>query len=441
MIDTLTPIYVGDIENTSLYALRLSIKNRIDMLNDNHEYAVTEEFKRQFVTKIYKRMKNLLSIENNIFTKIHKMQSKVYLNPAIRRLETNGKNDKSYADIIKETNIDAIMPTVNLLTNACNEVVVKTSWTGKRVFYDIITLDNVLYTVDPADQMGVREFSYLSGDWRITYFKGGENDGRILKQYMRNNSPHTGAATDAPKVQSMWDENPYKDENNETLLPFTFFHSEYPYLGLVNYSKGNDLYMFTIQVNIFMTYLNYLIKMQSYQQPYVTGLEVKLPKDAYWDAGKIQVFEGEGVTAGLLDLHAPFADVWDVIHKRAIAIAQNYNLSMENFTLSGSPTSGFALKLSNRGIDEKLTIDRQYYRLWETHLHNVTTVINNHHNDKKININGSFSIDFAELEYDESPTEADNHQITLINNDIETPIDWIKKREPGLDRCRRYTKV
>jgi hypothetical protein len=72
------------------------------------------------------------------------------------------------------------------------------------------------------------------------------------------------------------------------------------------------------------------------------------------------------------------------------------------------------------------------YSYFENQTFNVTRIVWNYHDDKKISDDAVFKIDYADPKYEESMSESIDAHIAKIRHNIETPADWIMDDNPDV---------
>jgi hypothetical protein len=191
------------------------------------------------------------------------------------------------------------------------------------------------------------------------------------------------------------------------------------------------------QLNVMLTELNQLIKMQSFSQPVFVGLDdpksqivvdpsrpIKMPRsqrdetqpDFKFVTPSARITE---VMAAIKDHVQRTCDRWD-IHTDLLA--------------SGNIISGFALKLTESGLNrrrvDQLPLARECLQQWWT----IVKAINNYHfPGKPVPPDAEMKIDFAEVRYDEDPATVDASDKAKVDMGIISPVDVIMRYNPDLD--------
>jgi hypothetical protein len=461
---------------------KLSVQNLIDIFRDNWGYIIRSELQAQFTEKTYKKMYWLTSQEQNIVKRVVNELSVVYKQPAERLAvkDDSGENiiyDENYQEAIKDTDLDAVMQMVNKYTNLTNQTLLKVVFRDGKLDFDLINFNNAeiythmddwrkivaikyfvgyvfpqkYYTSDDpkkvSDQQAwitetgpLQEYSYAyiytfgNEDLEIDGTEILESDAR---KFLKGGKIYkVSAASDKTEVIVDEKDNPYRDENGDAILPFVFCPKQYPVEELLDFTTGSDLFDLNINVALDITHLNNLKKYQSYKQPVLRVPDTKgLPPVIRTDPTEpIILQDPEGnAQAYLLDLQARIKEHQETIEKRILSVLTGYGISPQNYTMSATPESGFALKISNMGKLEAREQQLPNYLRIEKDLFDVTRAVWNHHMPgKEISEDSQLMIDFAELEYPLSPQEKMTKQAWLKQNNVITDLDIMLDNNPDL---------
>jgi hypothetical protein len=234
------------------------------------------------------------------------------------------------------------------------------------------------------------------------------------------------------------EDNPYKDVEGKTVLPFVLYSKDHPVDRLLNFSSGNDVRDLNINIALNLIHVNQLIKYQAYKQLVITTENRKnIPDPLVLDAATAVVLETKtgSADAEVLDLQAAIDKLWDLIKDRIQLVLTNYGISPQNFTMSAQPQSGFAAMISNISKLEFREAQVPHYRKKEKELfEKVRTVWNYHNTGKRINEKAEFQIDFAEIEFPKTTQEEAEKFTFLKNNNAMTSVDLIMLENPDLTR-------
>ncbi len=472
---------------------KLSIRNLIDMYRDNWDWQIDEEIQRQFSPKVRKNLLHLITTEFNVLKRVTNETSLVYKNPALRRAVISTKNtegllidneDKNYEEMIAQSNIDAMSKQINKYTSFLNQVIVRPVVRDSKMEYDMHTLDSVDIICDPLDWKRIVAIKYYIG-LDLPTDKSVRNDADIkkagsegegtgyklssynaaylwcLEDYEETDFDDVGNAyTSSHRKGIMYklaridgkdvitdegEEIKYKDETGKAILPFVLFWKNYPVSQLIDDTSGRDLVDATMRFAINLAHMQYLIKFQSYKVGQIsTRDKTKLPSEISLDPGRLYVNEdSEGTGRGLevVDFTADISSLWNTLKEGLILFLSNYGISPSNFTLSGTPSSGFALKISNQAKLEYREDQIDIYREREKELFRISRIVwNADVPSKKINEKAQFKIDFAEVNFPMSADEENKDFTFLKSNNAATDVDLIIARNPDMTRDEALKK-
>jgi len=169
----------------------------------------------------------------------------------------------------------------------------------------------------------------------------------------------------------------YPQEGKDTTLnvlgfiPFIPIHNGFRDDEFWQMYKGDDLVKGTVQVAIKLTFLNHLIKMQSFKQLVASGSNLQQLNGAVIDPQTILFLEGQDTSITTLDLESNYKALWETIQSINNNIALNYKISPNMFRMTGSISSGYALKMENLRLDKFITKQQNRYKNIETKLFNM----------------------------------------------------------------------
>lgn len=445
---------------------------------DSFKFLVTQEM------NIIKRVVNDLSvIYKNPAQRKAVIEGKE-LDEDSKTLKQTTQEIDLYQDIIKDTNKDEALQAVNKYTNLTNNVLLKPCYRDGKMDYDIYLFNNAEIYTDPEDWKKIIAIKYYNGlDVGADDASTGYNNpytlnspvyqpffkidadkglsGGVIQDYyssviwvkedIKNNGIiEDGGYTKELKAGTIYYIRPtadyemvddqetitYLDENGEYILPFVLYNKVYPIDRLLNFTEGNDLRDLAVNVATLLIYLNSVEKYQSFKQivintddPDSIPNNMKLgPADVIINPTK----EGGG-SVEVLDLQSDITNKYDVIKERIMNVLAGYGISPQNFSMSGSPTSGFALKISNIGKIESREAQLPLYRNKEHELFDIERIIWNYHNPtKKIPYEARLEVDFAELTFPKSPDEKVKQDEFNLRHNIITEVDILIRENPDL---------
>lgn len=470
---------------------RIAVRNRKNIYNDCWEYIIREELKDQFTQKSLDKLKCLVTGELNVFKRTINTISTIYKDTASRKailpegLEgvedvedvdvSQLKTDPVYDKIIKKFPFDLMMQKANQMTNATNACAVRSVYRDGKMDYDVITFDNLQILFDPEDWKKIIAYQFYIGESPLFEQPAAEitndqikadphrdrfnrrapratferailytSDSEVFPERLRGKIIHYKQNAGADAIidvdeagNQRIEDNPYKDAEGKTVMPFTLILKEYPVDRLIDYTSGNDLVYLAINSAINYIHMNSLIKYQSWKQGYIIS-DLDMPGNMLMDPAewiKVPASKNGGTTdVGLLDLQASIKDQWEVIVERiALGVAQ-YGIDVESLVRKGgSPESGFSLEIRKEGLREIREAQIPIYRAAEKDLFEKTRIVYNFHNpDAPINPESKFFIDFGESTGSINQAERDQHWLTVIRENVNNVLNWAKEENPDL---------
>jgi hypothetical protein len=227
---------------------------------------------------------------------------------------------------------------------------------------------------------------------------------------------------------------PYQVDG-KNILPFVLTYKEWPVDSLLNFTRDSAMVETAVNMCIYLTMLNELMKYQSFKQIAITG-DFTLPNKLQTGPGSIWQIKSTGqanqANIDVLDMQTAIKEMWDVIKERMTIACAQYGIPPSSLTITGSPASGYAMKIDRSGLEEVRENDIEIYRGIEEELFNITKMVNNKDHNEKISEDAEFHVDFAETSFPDSPQEEATKWQSRISNNVASPIDWIKADNPDL---------
>jgi hypothetical protein len=465
------------IEDQTDTTIKIGVRELIDIYKDNWQDIIESELRCQFSTDTLATLMPLTTQELNLLKRVVNETSLVYKTPAERvAVIDNGTEkptvDKNYEKAIADSNLDLTMRTSNKYTNLLNHTLIKVVYRDKKLDYDILTFDNCEIITHPDDWKMIVGIKYYIGlqlpmsygaDSNNTADKkaqpyGGSSSDFMDKEYtksklyiladfeyedegemiiVKQGKIYTYVKSGKGELQVDEENIPYRDIHGNVILPFVLTSKEVPVSELLDFTTGNDLRDLNINIAVLMVHQNALQKYQSYLQVWMKVRELKdLPKKQSVGPAKIigiPVGEEDVGDIGVLDLQSKIKEHQEVIEKRITMALTNYGISPQNFTLSGSPQSGFSMKMSNIAKLEYREDQLPIYRAIEHKLFDVVRAVWNWHRDtEKISDEANLRVDFAEVTFPMSPEEKEQEFTFLKRNNVKTDIDLIMSLNPDV---------
>ncbi len=393
---------------------------RYEMYKDDYikqvETRLTNIYSKAHETKLTQQ----IDMTNNIFKTIVNKISRVY-NFGVTREFSN----ESIEDIYNTLNIDKIMKESNRYLNALNDIIIQVSYNEKkdlpflifryphktRVICDEFGESiSVEYFVEKRDS-NIEVWAYWNSEEH--FYKVYDTDGAYKVEYIEGNEKGI---------------NPYKE------LPFLFMQKGFRDDNFFDLFTGDDLVSVTLDNAVYNTFKNYLIKWQSFKQLIITGDELGEINGQLLDPSSALTASGDNVNVDILDLQSNLTQLEEVLNQSINKVAVNYNISPNQFRMTGQVSSGFALKMENISLDEFTKEQQLDYVEYEKELFRLIGVVSG-------SDYGDINIEFGKPQYQESESIELENVTTKIDLGLTSPSKYLAtKRNISEDEAKELIK-
>ena len=397
---------------------------RNKMLNDNFYDQVEKELGNVYSKSVELGLISQIDDTNNLFRMIVEETSKVYDSGVYRTFDENEAIQEDMAMLYEDLNINDILTQSNLYINAFNDCLLQVGLKDDEFTLKLRRPDNTI--VKTNSDLELEEVYVYIGE-----VEGGQ------KWYGYTDSEMF--AVIVARAEDVLDDSLEimpQDGKEDTInilgfLPFVAIHSGYRDDEFWQMYKGDDLVKGTIQVAIKLTFLNHLIKLQSFNQLVASGSNLRQLNGAVLDPQTILFVEGEDTKIDVLKLESNYKALWETIQAINNNIALNYKISPNMFRLTGSTSSGFALKMENIKLDKFVAKQQKMYKGVEKKLFTLLKNI-----DDKMSLglikSEKVMISFPPTQYPMSEQEVLEVQEKEIALGFISPIEIIVERD-GVD--------
>lgn len=425
---------------TSISEYSYDIQRRIDLYHGRQTQHTLEQLKKVFNPKYVNILQQQIVIYNIVREVIDKV-SRVYSFGAERNLVLdNGltpseDEQKLFDHILKTTDYENFMKTVNIYVNLCKTVFVRAYWSKAKQCVALALVTPEMVQVIPAVEdmteiaaiMYLRPFADLSNattvnpseKYKYIYFDA--------EKYLETNGEIT--TQDLP--------NPYN------VIPFQRFCAEKPVEG-VRIDSGYEISNVQLSINVKLTFLNTLIKYQTFSIPKIVG---NFNADEALQISPAQPIvlptSADGV-APTFSFEKPTADIGtirDEIEREVVAFCRGFGISESDFRLTGDASSGYAILLQNRTLWERRKNEKSFYEQNEEALFEIIKAVWNYHSqtsdlstDNKFN--GVLFRDETKLKvtipdpvFPDSPEEDRSKWEWLFAQGLASKIDYFMRTE------------
>lgn len=378
---------------------------------------------------------------SNITRRIINEVSVVYKRAPQRSISLNGKKiegpkAESFQKLYENARANSVLKKVNRYTNLLNTVGVQAVWRNDHVELDILTPDIMNIVQDAMDPTRAAAVIIEQGYADTVTLEGPRNPFGASSLFISWTEGEHMVFDEQGRARN--DLGNDKGVNPYGVVPIVFFRDSYPDSYFWNCGT-DDLINAQDTLNVQLTELNQLIKMQSFSVPVIIGDAP--PEGVTVDPSNFISIPLGDATAGKGQPDFKFVtpspkimDLIEAIRETVKRIADDWGCSMDSFKLSGSPASGLSLKLSNIRLIERREDDVELYMDYERELFDVMRVVHNTHCKPADEIPDAaeFSINYAELDFPEDTTAEDARWVTQIGQNVRSRAAWLMSIDPDV---------
>lgn len=390
----------------------------------------------------------------NIVKRIIDEVSVVYKRAPARRLMKAGKAlegqpAETYQKMLEDAGVDAALKKVNRYTNLLRTIGVQVVWRNGRVELDVLTPDILNVVQDPLDPTKCSAVIIEQAFADTVALDTPGNPYGASKLYIAwtpaQHQVFDQSGVTRSDLANAEGANPYG------LIPIVWFRSEAPD-GYFWNEGAQDLMNAQDAINVKLTELNQLIKMQAFSIPVIIG-QAPVGGVSVDPSNYIEIPLADSIERGQPDFKfvtpsPKIADLIEAIREDVRRIADDWGLSMSSFKLTGTAQSGLSLKVQNIRLLERREDDLTLYRSYEKELFRVMRVVHNAHAQKKLPEDAELSVNFAELDFPEDPAVEDQRWVTRISQNVASRAQWlmaidpdIKTEKEAIERLKEIKKV
>jgi hypothetical protein len=213
------------------------------------------------------------------------------------------------------------------------------------------------------------------------------------------------------------------------VLPFVYLHNGWRDESFWDAYTGDDLSNGTIDLSVHRTFLNHIIKSQSFKQLVGSGDNVSSIQGQMLDPLSILTLTGQNTKIDVLDLQSNYEQLHRVIQELANELAINYGVSPSQFRMTSQASSGFALQMENLKLD-RFTLEQQAdFKQYERELFTLIGQVSEYYGKT---IAGEMTVDFKEPNYPASQSEQLTIDQQSIDMGLTKPTDIMMRNNPDL---------
>ena len=353
-------------------ARREEAQNRQDAYQDDFRDTLEERISQTFTGANAEELCKVLDTTNNPLKRIVNEVSVLYTQRPSRKLANDGAT-KLYREVLKRAGDGVVMPRLNRMVNLHNTVLVYV-----RPAFDSLTLRLILpqdcsVIPDPDDPTMPLFVEFRSCDpsavnAKPEYYQFDRRPGSAGTRRYDANGKQIGGTLP-----------PQYFDGDRPLIPIVAFHREWPDYSFWDSTSGDDLYELTIMVGMWETWINHLIRTDSFRQKYATGeVDVSVPQEG-GPTSMVQVrsVQGSPVSVGEFSSQADWNGLGGQAKRKLENVLGNVGLVLPDTRTSGDPTSGFALTVRASGLIKLQRAQVPSYERSEESLFRVVSIVHN----------------------------------------------------------------
>ena len=408
----------NDIRSTVFTAPTNRLKKfalRYAMYNDNYNNQVISKLGQIYRAFAQLKLDVQINDNNNIYKQVINAISNVYSFGVNREFE-NEDNQELYNNL----RIDKVMSQANRYMNAFNDVLIQVSWDSNK------EQPKIMLRLPHQTEVGYNQGEV---EW-VAYFvemTGKDNDTERWAYWSDTEHYYVDKQNGEDKIVAVEDNE--EMVNPFGVLPFVYLHNGWRDEDFFDKYTGDDLTGGTIDMAVHLTFLNHIIKTQSFKQLVGKGDNVGELLGQVLDPLSILTLTGQNTEISVLDLQSNYEQLHKVAQDLANNLAIAYGVSPSQFRMTSQASSGFALQMENLKLD-RFTLEQQAdFKVYEKELFTLIGQVSEYYGQT---IAGEMSIDFVEPNYpssEQGQLEIDQQAIGL---GLTSPHKVLMRNNPDL---------
>ena len=391
---------------------------RYKMYHDDYKKQV--ELKLGQIYRAFVELKLDVQINKNfnIFKRVINDISGAYTSKPTREF-----TNEEFKDMYSIGRVNKYMKRCEQYVNAFNDILLQVDYDEEKGKPKLIIRTPDKFVVEMDDNDNIVSIAYIVGltdssTIRWAYWSEKEH------YYIDETNGETNKVTIEGNEEKV---NPYG------ILPFVVMQNGVRDYGFFDTTTGDDLADGTIDAAVHLTFLNHIIKSQSFKQLIGKGDNLQQLEGQVLDPLTILTLSGQNTDIDVLDLQSNYEQLWKTINDMASNLSIGYGVSPSQFTLSGDAQSGFALQLQNIKRDTKVIESQDDFTYYERELFEVLKVVSGKE--------GDMTIDFPPITYPMSTQEKLDSISKGIDLALTSPQEELMKEDANLSEEEADTIV
>ena len=408
----------NDIRSTVFTAPTNRLKKfalRYAMYNDNYNNQVISKLGQIYRAFAQLKLDVQINDNNNIYKQVINAISNVYSFGVNREFE-NEDNQELYNNL----RIDKVMSQANRYVNAFNDVLIQVSWDSNK------EQPKIMLRLPHQTEVGYNQGEV---EW-VAYFvemTGKDNDTERWAYWSDTEHYYVDKQNGEDKIVAVEDNE--EMVNPFGVLPFVYLHNGWRDEDFFDKYTGDDLTGGTIDMAVHLTFLNHIIKTQSFKQLVGKGDNVGELLGQVLDPLSILTLTGQNTEISVLDLQSNYDQLHKVAQELANNLAISYGVSPSQFRMTSQASSGFALQMENLKLD-RFTLEQQAdFKMYEKELFTLIGQVSEYYGQT---IAGEMTVDFVEPNYPASQSDQLDIDIKAIDLGLTSPHKVLMRDNPDL---------
>jgi len=385
------------------------------MYDDNYNTQVVSKLGQIYRAFAQLKLDVQINDNNNVYKQVVNAISNVYSFGVNRTFESD-----DVQALYSELRIDKVMAQANKYMNAFNDVLVQVSWDSDKA------QPKIMLRLPHLTEVG-----YSQGEvkWVAYFVEMVGKDEKTERWAYWSDTEHYYID------KSNGDDKIVAVEDNEEMvnpfgvLPFVYLHNGWRDETFWDSFTGDDLTGGTIDLAVHLTFLNHIIKTQSFKQLVGKGDNVGELLGQVLDPLSILTLTGQNTEISVLDLQSNYDQLHKVAQDLANNLAISYGVSPSQFRMTSQASSGFALQMENLKLD-RFTLEQQAdFKVYEKELFELIGDVSEYYGSA---INGDMTIDFVEPNYPASESEQLTIDQQAIDLGLSSPHKVLMRNNPDL---------
>lgn len=411
-------------ENGLCYTRKADARRRQNHFDGDFKKHILAKLRKQYAPENYQRLQKMEDISNNIVRRILNRTSLVYQNAAVREIE---QGNEAYQDFLQEFNLDSPMALALKLARLHGVVGVRVAVRGGKPDFDFLHAGNCEVATLPDNPYSPVALLYELGAYHLHKdYDSDEVSSREKKyyQYFDNNNAYV-VDSDGHINHNEQDEE-LSTENTYGEIPVIWIRSELcTDATFWPKNPSSDLVDAAEQIAVLITYANNAIKTSCYKQIYSQSEKPETISDnQVLDPVTLLQLPGGG---GVLDMQVNIQQIMDYINFRIQQICTTYDMAASDFNLSGSVESGYSKKMSSQALLASVEQQKVFMRQAEKDIYRMLAIVADAHGIARLNKDAKLNVDFADMDFSESPQDELAKDEKLVKNNLLSLVDLYKK--------------